>query len=138
MDEETQRELRRKKLCYSCKEPWEPGHRCMGKGKLHYIEVLSYEEDDGDDKIAHLQDSGQGSGEPPHLDTTEKAPLQEGAKGVTIATVLGVPKYYTFRVRGILQVQRVTTVRFGSLEVLSHWWRPTCGSDRAYFSLVTL
>jgi hypothetical protein len=23
MDEETQRELRRKKLCYSCKEPWE-------------------------------------------------------------------------------------------------------------------
>jgi hypothetical protein len=33
MDEETRRELRRKKLCFTCKDPWEPGHRCMGKGK---------------------------------------------------------------------------------------------------------
>jgi hypothetical protein len=28
-----------------CKYPWELGHRCMGKGKAHYIEVLSDEED---------------------------------------------------------------------------------------------
>jgi hypothetical protein len=33
LDEATRRELRRKQLCYTCKEPWEPGHRCMGKGK---------------------------------------------------------------------------------------------------------
>jgi hypothetical protein len=25
------------------KYPWELGHRCMGKGKVHYIEVLSDE-----------------------------------------------------------------------------------------------
>jgi hypothetical protein len=41
LDEETRRELRRKKLCFTCKDPWESGHRCMGKGKAHYIEVLS-------------------------------------------------------------------------------------------------
>jgi hypothetical protein len=35
MDEQTRKELRRKKLCFSCKEPWESGHRCMGKGKVH-------------------------------------------------------------------------------------------------------
>ena len=39
MDPETQNDLRRKKLCFSCKEPWEPGHRCVGKGKVHLIEV---------------------------------------------------------------------------------------------------
>jgi hypothetical protein len=62
MDEETQRELRRKKLFFSCKEPWELGHRCMGKGKVHYIEVLSDEEDDDEDESTHIQDSGQSSG----------------------------------------------------------------------------
>jgi hypothetical protein len=29
-------------------------------------------------------------------------------------------------------------VRFGSSEVLLHWRRPACGSDRAYFSQVTI
>jgi hypothetical protein len=86
MDEETRRELRRKKLCYSCKEPWELGHRCMGRGKVHYIEVLS-DEEDGDDETTHLHDIGQRSGEPPHLEITEQAPFQEGAKRVTIATL---------------------------------------------------
>ena len=33
-------ELRRKKLCFSCQEPWAPGHKCV-KGKAHYIEVFS-------------------------------------------------------------------------------------------------
>jgi hypothetical protein len=30
------------------------------------------------------------------------------------------------------------SVRFGILEILLHWRRPTCGSDLEYFSLVTL
>jgi hypothetical protein len=46
LDEETRRELRWKKLCFTCKDPWESGHRCMGKGKSHYIEVLFDGEDD--------------------------------------------------------------------------------------------
>jgi hypothetical protein len=41
LDDETRRELMRKKLCFTCKEPWVPGHRCMGKHKVHYIEVVS-------------------------------------------------------------------------------------------------
>jgi hypothetical protein len=40
-EEETHNELRRNKLFFSCKEPWEPGHKCVGKGKVHYIEVHS-------------------------------------------------------------------------------------------------
>jgi hypothetical protein len=27
----------RKKLCFNCRDPWVPGHRCMGKGEIHYI-----------------------------------------------------------------------------------------------------
>ena len=46
MDEDTWRELRRKKLCFTCKEPWKPGHKCMEKGKVHYIEVISDDEEE--------------------------------------------------------------------------------------------
>ena len=41
LDEETRRELMRKKLCFNCRDPWVPGHRCMGKGEIHYIEVAA-------------------------------------------------------------------------------------------------
>jgi hypothetical protein len=31
----------RKKLRFTCKDPWVPGHKCMGKGEIHYIEVVA-------------------------------------------------------------------------------------------------
>jgi hypothetical protein len=40
--------IRSRELCYSCKEPWEPDHRCRGKGKVHYIEV-HYDSDEEDE-----------------------------------------------------------------------------------------
>jgi hypothetical protein len=73
-NEETQRELRRKKIFFSCKDPWELGHRCMGKGKFHYIEVVSDEEDDDDD-----EGIGHDSGEPSQ--TIEQAPLKGYPQG---------------------------------------------------------
>jgi hypothetical protein len=39
----------RKKLCFSCRDPWVPEHRCMGKGQIHYIEVESGSEEEGED-----------------------------------------------------------------------------------------
>ena len=41
MDDDTRKDLRRKKLCFNYQEPWVPGHRCAGKAKAHYIEVYS-------------------------------------------------------------------------------------------------
>jgi hypothetical protein len=41
-DKETHNNFRRKNLSFSCKDPWELGHMCMGKGKVQYIEVLSF------------------------------------------------------------------------------------------------
>lgn len=42
-EEETKNDLRWKKLCFTCKKPWEPGHKCLGRGQVHYIEVISSE-----------------------------------------------------------------------------------------------
>jgi hypothetical protein len=47
-----------RQLCYNCKVPWEPDHRCRGIGKKHIIEV-HYDSDDEvceDEKIdAYLE-----------------------------------------------------------------------------------
>jgi hypothetical protein len=42
-------ELMRKKIFFSCRDPWVPGHRCMGKGQIHYIEVESGSEEEDKD-----------------------------------------------------------------------------------------
>jgi hypothetical protein len=81
MDEETWRELRKKKLCYSCKESWKMGHQCMGIGKVHYIEVVSNDEDDDYDEGIKRD-----SGEPSHA--TEHEPFQDIPKGVTICYII--------------------------------------------------
>jgi hypothetical protein len=59
LDDETRRELMRKKLCFSCRDPWVPGHRCMGKGEIHYIEVAT----DSMDNEEEEEDSGSTSSE---------------------------------------------------------------------------
>jgi hypothetical protein len=38
--------IRRRQLFYSCKLPWEPDHRCRGKGKRHIIEMHYDNEDE--------------------------------------------------------------------------------------------
>jgi hypothetical protein len=100
LDDDDTRELRRKNIFFSCKEPWEPGHKCMGKGKVHYIEVLSYS--DGEEEAGQAQDNEHDSPvvEHPH----------EEVKSGTISTLFGVPRFHNFRVCGVLQVQHVTVL----------------------------
>jgi hypothetical protein len=96
MDEETRRELRRKKLCFTCKDPWEPGHRCMGKGKAHYVEVISNEEDD--EETSHDQGETHGNPkeeQPQGAVQKYESPHTEPKKAV-IATLSGVRIYHTF------------------------------------------
>ena len=38
-------ELKRNKLCFTCQQPWVSVHRCA-KGKAHYIEVFSEDEEE--------------------------------------------------------------------------------------------
>ena len=49
LDIDLRRELRKKKLCFTCQESWVPGHRCAA-GRAHYIEVFYDSEDEYDDE----------------------------------------------------------------------------------------
>ena len=52
IDDDARRELRKKRLCFTCQEPWAPGHRCVAD-KAHFIDVFSDdsgEEDEEDDE----------------------------------------------------------------------------------------
>jgi hypothetical protein len=106
MDENNRRELRRKQLCYTCKEPWDPSHKCMGRGKAHYIEVTSDNEEDED--FGHLQNI--------EADTIENTKEEDASHDIaidekaTLASISGVPKYNTFRMRGVLQGQKVSVL----------------------------
>ena len=54
IDDDARRELRKKRLCFTCQEPWAPGHRCAAS-KAHFIEVFSDdsgEEDEEEDEEA--------------------------------------------------------------------------------------
>jgi hypothetical protein len=44
-EQRTPTPIRSRQLCYTCKVPWEPNHRCRGRGKKHIIEV-HYDSDD--------------------------------------------------------------------------------------------
>ena len=46
-------ELRRKKPCFSCQEPWVPGHNCV-KGKAHFFEVFSESEEEMVEEDEHV------------------------------------------------------------------------------------
>ena len=85
-------ELRRKKLCFSCQEPWVPGHRCSSKGKAHYIEVYS---DSGDEE-------DETDPEQEGLQVAEEEEQQSKTQEGVIATLSGIPRFHTFRVRGVL------------------------------------
>jgi hypothetical protein len=58
----------RKKLFFSCRDPWVPSHRCMGKGEIHYIEVATESMDNEEEE----QDSGSTSLEEESTPTEEK------------------------------------------------------------------
>jgi len=102
LDEETMRELRKKKLCFSFHEPWAPGHRCTGKdimGKAHYIEVYCDSDSEEDEEVEQAQDQG-------HLASGEES-SQAGAKDPVMASMSGFSRYHTFRVRGVLHGHKV-------------------------------
>lgn len=80
--EVSRRELRRRKLCFTCKESWQPGHRCLVKGQVHYIEVISNED---------TESEGAGS--------ENETEIVEGPAGSTLAALTGEQRYSAFRIR---------------------------------------
>jgi hypothetical protein len=106
MDNNTKRELRRKQLCFMCKEPWNPSHKCMGRGQVHYIEVTSDNEEEED--CNQLQNMEAETTETAEEEVTGQNSTAEGK--ATLASISGVPKYNNFRMRGVLQGQKVSVL----------------------------
>lgn len=88
--EMSKNELRRRGLCYYCKGPWVDGHRCRGKGKIHYIEVF-FDDDakEGEDKFFFDEEV--------HVEA-----LGGGHSGSTLTTLSGAPRYHSLYIRGDL------------------------------------
>jgi hypothetical protein len=119
--DETKREIMRKKIFFSYRDPWVPGHRCMGKGEIHYIEVAtdnvdSEEEEKDSGSTSSKEESTPTEKQPPHRPPTPagahplvvpQLPEQDNrrkiTKGGVIATLSGVPMYDTLCIRGIIQ-----------------------------------
>ena len=94
LNEDTQRDLRRKNLCFNFKEPWAPNQRCMGKGRVHLIKLLS--DSNEEDELEQKQDG--------ELHNTE---LEQWSQRPTIATLTRVPTFHTIRVMGSIRGQCV-------------------------------
>jgi hypothetical protein len=54
LNDKMRREIMRKKIFFNCRDPWVPGHICIGKGEIHYIEVAT----DSVDNEEEEQDNG--------------------------------------------------------------------------------
>ena len=109
LDDDTQRDLRRRKLCFTCQKPWALRHRCA-TGKAHYIEVFSdsdreedaYEEVEAGGSVV-VQRGDYPPPPPPRAGGAAFAPT-----GGVLASLQGVSKYLTLRVWGTIQGQRVS------------------------------
>jgi hypothetical protein len=74
LDDDTRRELMRKKLCFTCEDPWVPGHRCMGRREIHYIEVAT--DNDEEEQGSQAQDNETTSSEEEPLHAGEQPPCR--------------------------------------------------------------
>jgi len=70
LDAEARRYLKRRKLCFACREPWTPGHRSI-VDKGHYIEVFS-DTDQEDDEEFDFGGGDRGSNREETMTTTTK------------------------------------------------------------------
>jgi hypothetical protein len=93
-----------------------------GKGQIHYIEVESGSEEededveaptDSDSETETIHEPEQQPKKPQipaRAQPKEEAKPRREVKGGTIATLSGVPRYNTLRLKGLIQGQRMTTL----------------------------
>ncbi|XP_057873430.2 uncharacterized protein LOC131079483 [Cryptomeria japonica] len=96
MDDELHQEIRRKNLCYSCKEPWVLGHRCHGKSNARQMEAYSADGSDSENSEQQLDSEGSEYEEAP-----EGLESDQEDRGI-FAQLSSFHKNESFRVRGAL------------------------------------
>jgi hypothetical protein len=133
----------RKKLCFSSKDPWVLGHKCMGKGEIHYIEVaaesVDSEEEQNCGSTSSEEEPSQAEEQPPRRPPTpggthppvaphppEQANVRKPSKGRVKETLYGVPRYDTLWIRGTIQGQRQSPLLMvgpPTTSLMLHWYR---------------
>lgn len=76
----------------------------MGKGNIHCIEVLPNSDSESDTTQPPSKELSIYEEAPPLKSTRKPLPRIEGG---TIATLSGVPKYHTFKIKGAIQWQGI-------------------------------
>ena len=74
LDNDTLNELRKKKLCFHCREPWDLSHKCPLKAKANQMEYFSAEESQSEREDQH-SDSDEDT-------TTEERSIPEDEKSL--------------------------------------------------------
>jgi hypothetical protein len=80
----------------------------MSKGKAYYFEVIS---DDEDEDFGHIQNMEAKTPRQTEEEDASHGPTVD--EKLTIASISGVPKFNTFRMRGVLQGQKVSVLNDG-------------------------
>jgi hypothetical protein len=66
LDNDTRHGIMRKNLFFICKDLWVLGHRCMGKGEIHYIDIAIDNDEEEQNSQEHDSDSTSLEGDPLH------------------------------------------------------------------------
>eukprot|EP01018_Ginkgo_biloba_P036619 Gb_28190 [translate_table: standard] len=114
IEEQTRNGLTKKELCFTCEEHWEQGHRYLGKGQVHYIEVVSNEEEAG----YETDEPEQQQVAEEQIVEYEPEQLPEGNTGAsegTLADLSGAPRYHLFR--GLVAKRRLKAENFSGFNV---------------------
>lgn len=104
LDDDFQRDLRRRKLFFTFQEAWALGHRCATR-KSQYVQVFSDDEEEEEDELRRCH----------RADTTGEEPTPSGDGngyfypiGGVLPSLRGVPKYLTLRFQDSILNERVS------------------------------
>lgn len=99
LDPETLNELRRKGLCFRCREKWSQDHICPKGVKIHQIEYYSAEESNSNflDQQSDFDDS--------EVERAPKESKDEKGGGGTFAQLSSFHKNESFKVLGMIKGQ---------------------------------
>ena len=83
------------------KEPWEPGHQCLGKGRAHLIEMHSGVKDEHIQNTHSEDSSDEGEQETQQVELGEKCAWTNS--NVIIVSLSEVPRIHPIRLVGVIE-----------------------------------
>ena len=99
-------DLRKKKLCFWCKEPYDEKHVYPLRPKVKNNQMEWFYEDEEQSDLSNQQ----ANSEPSDDDKSENEGEQEGGRKLQEAHLTSLQRDGSFRLRGLLESQKVITL----------------------------